>query len=157
MVLNIDHCFMFTFRILHFHVTPCHCFMLLYSFLPPTSATPMEHPWQDLQGDEYPSYIPHVNLVQNWDEPDSTSLPPPYPRAPLVQPVTQSPHPAIPLRPPVAAARDLSGKKGSRKFPQRGRSYTQAEDKALCSAYLNVSRDPIVGANQTSDTYWDRI
>lgn len=39
----------------------------------------------------------------------------------------------------------------------RGTSYTIAEDKALCSAYLNVSRDPIVGTNQKSETYWERI
>lgn len=39
----------------------------------------------------------------------------------------------------------------------RGTSYTQAEDIALCSAYLNVSRDPIVGTNQKNDTYWERI
>ncbi|OEL37810.1 hypothetical protein BAE44_0001172, partial [Dichanthelium oligosanthes] len=27
----------------------------------------------------------------------------------------------------------------------------------LCSAYLNVSKDPIVGVNQTMELYWDRI
>ena len=144
MVLNIGHCFMLTFRIPHFNVNPCHCFMLLCRFVPPTGATPMDHPWhgtsgEDLQGDEYPTYNPHINLVQNWDEPDSTSLPPPYPRAPLVQPVTQSPQPDIPFRPPFPAARGRRGKTGPRKLPQRGPSYTQAEDKALCSAYLNVS------------------
>jgi len=98
-----------------------------------------------------------MNLVQSWDQPDSTSLPPPYPRAPLVQPVTQSPQADIPLRSPFSVARACRGKQGPRKIPQRGPSYTHAKDKALCSAYLNVSRDPIVGANQTSDTYWDRI
>lgn len=39
----------------------------------------------------------------------------------------------------------------------RGLSYTVAEDKVLCSAYLNVTRDPIVGTNQKSETYWERI
>jgi hypothetical protein len=45
----------------------------------------------------------------------------------------------------------------SKASSSRGPSYSTAEDKALCSAYLNVSRDPIVGAYQTDETYWERI
>ncbi|OEL21967.1 hypothetical protein BAE44_0017014, partial [Dichanthelium oligosanthes] len=45
----------------------------------------------------------------------------------------------------------------SQKVSQRGPSYNRAEDKALCSTYLNVSHDPIFGANQTSATFWERI
>jgi hypothetical protein len=39
----------------------------------------------------------------------------------------------------------------------RERNYSTREDEALCSAYLNVSKDPIVGANQTGKAYWQRV
>jgi len=39
----------------------------------------------------------------------------------------------------------------------RSKNYSREEDRALCSAYLNVCKDPSVGANQTIDTYWQRI
>ncbi|PUZ53501.1 hypothetical protein GQ55_5G056200 [Panicum hallii var. hallii] len=39
----------------------------------------------------------------------------------------------------------------------RTSNFTIAEDKAICSAFINVSKDPIVGVNQSSETYWDRV
>lgn len=35
--------------------------------------------------------------------------------------------------------------------------YTDPEDIALCKAYINVSQDKTVGANQKSDKFWERI
>jgi hypothetical protein len=40
---------------------------------------------------------------------------------------------------------------------KRDRNYLNAEDETLCSAYLNVSKDPIVGASQQGKAYWTRI
>ncbi|KAJ1264816.1 hypothetical protein BS78_08G030800 [Paspalum vaginatum] len=76
-------------------------------------------------------------------------------------PLSHHPNYAQPPPPPYAAtgpsgpypscSRRKTAKKGQ---SSRSRSppYTVSEDKALCYAFLNVSRDPIVGANQTSDT-----
>ncbi|WVZ91726.1 hypothetical protein U9M48_037859 [Paspalum notatum var. saurae] len=45
----------------------------------------------------------------------------------------------------------------SQGFSHRTSNYTVEEDLCLISAFLNVSRDPIVGSNQSHDAYWDRI
>ncbi|OEL35219.1 hypothetical protein BAE44_0003762 [Dichanthelium oligosanthes] len=45
----------------------------------------------------------------------------------------------------------------SKKVARRERNYFHKEDEVLCSAYLNVSKDPIQGANQTGDAYWKQI
>ncbi len=39
----------------------------------------------------------------------------------------------------------------------RGQSYSVKEDMLLVSAWLNVSLDPVVGSNQSHDTFWKRI
>ncbi|KAL6845853.1 hypothetical protein ACP4OV_024428 [Aristida adscensionis] len=36
-----------------------------------------------------------------------------------------------------------------RKVSRRGGGFTKAEDEVLCSAFLNVGKDPIIGVNQT--------
>ncbi|PUZ69475.1 hypothetical protein GQ55_2G111600 [Panicum hallii var. hallii] len=36
-------------------------------------------------------------------------------------------------------------------------NFTIAEDKAICFAFINVYKDPIVGVNQISEAYWDRV
>ncbi|OEL20931.1 hypothetical protein BAE44_0018050 [Dichanthelium oligosanthes] len=59
--------------------------------------------------------------------------------------------------PPSPQPRSHSRKGKAKQVPQRGPSYTSAEDKVLTSAFLNVTRDPIVGANQPSSTYWQRV
>jgi hypothetical protein len=40
---------------------------------------------------------------------------------------------------------------------KRSGNYTGAEDELLCSAYLNVSKDAIVGINQPLMCYWQRV
>ncbi|KAJ1258458.1 hypothetical protein BS78_10G076600 [Paspalum vaginatum] len=66
---------------------------------------------------------------------------------------------AIPPTSPTDPAPSSSKKKGKEKkgVSSRGASFTHEEELLLCAAYLNVSRDPIVGTNQTSETYWQRI
>lgn len=39
----------------------------------------------------------------------------------------------------------VSNNKGKKKVAQRGKSFTKEEDRAICSAFLHVSTDPIVG------------
>lgn len=41
--------------------------------------------------------------------------------------------------------------------PKRGANYTASEDVAICKAYLAVTTDPIVGAEQEKKTYYKRI
>ena len=41
--------------------------------------------------------------------------------------------------------------------PKRLKNFSTKEDEILCSAYLNVSKDPIVAVNQSSGSYWARI
>lgn len=36
-------------------------------------------------------------------------------------------------------------------------NYSQAEDEVLVSAYLNISKDPAIGTNQSGKSYWRRI
>ncbi|XP_020272637.1 protein CLP1 homolog [Asparagus officinalis] len=39
----------------------------------------------------------------------------------------------------------------------RGKAFSHKEDQVLCSAWLNVSQDPILGTNQRKETMWVRI
>ncbi|PUZ70727.1 hypothetical protein GQ55_2G257400 [Panicum hallii var. hallii] len=50
-------------------------------------------------------------------------------------------------------AGNFSGKRVS----QRGKSFSKEEDKIICSAFLNVSKDPITGTNQSNGGYYQRI
>ena len=43
--------------------------------------------------------------------------------------------------------------KGKR-VSRRGGSFTKEEDAIICSAFMNVSKDPIVGVNQSSGGYY---
>jgi hypothetical protein len=38
----------------------------------------------------------------------------------------------------------VSNNKGKKRVAQRGRSFTHEEDRAICSAFLHVSKDPII-------------
>ncbi|PUZ45476.1 hypothetical protein GQ55_8G226700 [Panicum hallii var. hallii] len=51
----------------------------------------------------------------------------------------------------------VSNNKGKKRLAQRGRSFTHEEDRAICSAFLHVSKDPIIGTNQTSAGYYTRM
>ncbi|KAI8539386.1 hypothetical protein RHMOL_Rhmol09G0179000 [Rhododendron molle] len=43
------------------------------------------------------------------------------------------------------------------KSSQRGRAFLVEEDKILCCAWLEVSQDPVKGANQRKEKLWERI
>jgi len=51
------------------------------------------------------------------------------------------------------------GKKvaASKNIARRGGGFTKAEDKVICSAFLNVSKDAVIGVNQSSGGYYKRI
>jgi hypothetical protein len=38
-------------------------------------------------------------------------------------------------------------KLGRKRVAHRGTAFTKEEDSALCSAFLNISKDPIIGVN----------
>ncbi|XP_066319452.1 glutathione S-transferase T3-like isoform X1 [Miscanthus floridulus] len=40
---------------------------------------------------------------------------------------------------------------------RRGTAFTKEEDLVVCSAFLNISKDPITGVNQTSGGYYKRM
>jgi hypothetical protein len=48
------------------------------------------------------------------------------------------------------------GKKG-RGVSRRGGSFTKEEDTIICSAFVNVSKDLIVGVNQSSGGYYKHM
>lgn len=53
--------------------------------------------------------------------------------------------------------RPLSGSKGGKGVSKRSGNFSTKEDELLCAAYVNVSKDPIVGVNQPIGSYWARI
>jgi hypothetical protein len=62
--------------------------------------------------------------------------------------------PASQIQPKAPGGTVQARKKG---FSQRLKNFTIKEDEFLCSAYLNVSKDPIVGVNQPTGPYWSRM
>jgi hypothetical protein len=44
-----------------------------------------------------------------------------------------------------------------KKIPRRDKNFSIKKDELLCSAYINVSKDPIAGCNQPMGAYWDRV
>jgi len=57
------------------------------------------------------------------------------------------------VQPQQGAGRRTSTKGSSK----RTKNFDDDEDIAVCSAWLNVSKDPIHGANQTRSSFWGRI
>jgi len=45
----------------------------------------------------------------------------------------------------------------TRKVSRRANNFSTKEDEMICAAYLNVSKDPIIGIGQPSARYWKRI
>jgi hypothetical protein len=45
----------------------------------------------------------------------------------------------------------------SKRISQRTASYTSAEDKVLCKAWLEISTDPICGAEKKGFNYWRKV
>jgi hypothetical protein len=50
----------------------------------------------------------------------------------------------------VQASRSTKGTKRTKNFHWK-------EDEVVCSGWLNVSKDPINGANQSRSTFWGRV
>ncbi|XP_066396540.1 glutathione S-transferase T3-like [Miscanthus floridulus] len=55
--------------------------------------------------------------------------------------------------PSFKSQRDVKKKNVSR----RGTAFTKEEDLVVCSVFLNISKDPITGVNQTSGGYYKRM
>jgi hypothetical protein len=85
-------------------------------------------------------YTPGIDLSENMAEPGAEVTMP--------LPTTELPN---------AAPRGSRGKGCARGVSTRTGSFKSIEDEVLCSAYLNVSKDPIVGVNQPQGGYWARI
>ncbi|XP_066323620.1 glutathione S-transferase T3-like [Miscanthus floridulus] len=53
----------------------------------------------------------------------------------------------------------LKSQKAAKKknMSRRGAAFTKEEDVVVCLAFLNVSKDPIIGVNQTSCDYYKRM
>jgi hypothetical protein len=53
----------------------------------------------------------------------------------------------------------MSGKKQAqeKRISRRGTAFTKKEDVVLCSAFLNICKDPITGVNQNLDAYYKII
>ncbi|KAJ1297650.1 hypothetical protein BS78_01G393200 [Paspalum vaginatum] len=57
----------------------------------------------------------------------------------------------------IAWRRSQTNAASCERGPHRSVNYTQDEDLCLISSWLNVSKDPIVGTNQSLEAYWDHI
>lgn len=51
----------------------------------------------------------------------------------------------------------VSTKGKEEKVSRRGSGFTKEEDAVICSAFLNVSKDLIIGANQSQGSYYKRM
>ena len=54
-------------------------------------------------------------------------------------------------------ASDPTPSSGGKGVSRRGSGYIQCEDIQLCTSWMNISNDPIIGNEQPSKTYWNRI
>ena len=45
----------------------------------------------------------------------------------------------------------------SSKGSKRTKNFSADEDEVICSGWLNISKDPINGANQTRTSFWKRV
>ncbi|WVZ91553.1 hypothetical protein U9M48_037706 [Paspalum notatum var. saurae] len=51
----------------------------------------------------------------------------------------------------------VRGHASVKRVSQRGKAFNKEEDRVICSAFLNVSKDPIIGNNQSSGSYYQRL
>jgi hypothetical protein len=56
----------------------------------------------------------------------------------------------------TALIKDMN-KSSKSNLNQKGKNFTEEEDKLLVAAWLNVSTDPTQRTNQTRGTFWRRI
>jgi hypothetical protein len=57
----------------------------------------------------------------------------------------------------LPAAEVSGGRRAAKGASHRTKKFDKDEDIAICSAWLNVSKDPIHGTNQTRLSFWGRI
>ncbi|WVZ48993.1 hypothetical protein U9M48_000378 [Paspalum notatum var. saurae] len=114
----------------------------LYSQFPIDDSVPLDSP-----------FSPSPRQQPTEDTVTPSSFHPPYTTPPSMNPCQSHP------RPPRS-----SNAKGNQSTTPTGQgcshrtsSYTVEEDLCLISAWLNISRDPIVSTNQSGDAYWERI
>jgi hypothetical protein len=101
---------------------------------PVDAATSFEFPMLEVW------YTPGIDLFENMAEMRAEfTIPPPSTELPNVVP----PH--------------SRGKGSVRGVSTRTGNFKSIDDDVLCSAYLNISKDPIVGVNQPQGGYWARI
>ncbi|OEL33389.1 hypothetical protein BAE44_0005589 [Dichanthelium oligosanthes] len=112
--------------------------------------------------DGFPSYTPPPGLAAPFPQspyPSYTQpfdLDPPYYQT-YTQPSSFDQGPNNQFNPARISPKNKRMGKAVKGVYRRWENYTHAEDIALCSAYLNVSKDLIVGVNQTIEPYWERI
>lgn len=46
---------------------------------------------------------------------------------------------------------------GTKKGSRRTKKFDFKEDEVICSGWINVSKDPITGANQNKGSFWKRV
>ncbi|PAN05925.1 hypothetical protein PAHAL_1G138800 [Panicum hallii] len=51
----------------------------------------------------------------------------------------------------------VTNNKKKKKVSQRGKAFSKEEDRAICSTFLHVSTDPIIGTNQSAAGYYARM
>ncbi|PUZ65800.1 hypothetical protein GQ55_3G254300 [Panicum hallii var. hallii] len=61
------------------------------------------------------------------------------------------------LEPDKATEAENSSQRKTKGVAKRNQNYSGNEDETLISAYLNVSKDQVVGINQPAKSYWQRI
>jgi hypothetical protein len=62
-----------------------------------------------------------------------------------------------PMQSQPAEVAAVSGRRAKKGASHRQKKFDIEEDKVICSAWLQVSKDAIVGANQPRSTFWGRI
>ncbi|KAL6838230.1 hypothetical protein ACP4OV_031946 [Aristida adscensionis] len=60
----------------------------------------------------------------------------------------------VEIVPPPTTRSPTTRRGKERKVSRRGGGFTKPEDEVLCSAFLNVGKDPIIGVNQTQGGYY---
>jgi hypothetical protein len=103
------------------------------------------------------THSPYSSYMHPIDVEAASYQTPPVETAPFTQPSPVDQGPSNQFSPGRISPKRKGKAAAPKAHPGRTNNYTTAEDIALCSAFLNVCKDPIVGVNQTYDGYWARI